>query len=112
MFSKGVSINATITSSTGFLRAPITLRLRMALIGFLPSVCLSGRTLVNLFHVLCVTVAIRPVLFWHFNQIYTNILSSKLYTLVQTVCEGPVEALFQLNRAAAVQCDLQENAVV
>jgi hypothetical protein len=72
----------------------------------------DGAFLVNLFHVLRLTVAVRPVLFWHFNQIYKDILSPQLYTLVQTVCESPVEALFQLNRAATVQCDLQENAFV
>jgi hypothetical protein len=63
-------------------------------------------------NVLGVAVTEGPILLRDFHQVDEDIFPSNLYFFVEAVRECLIEALLQLSGAAAVQCDLKNDAVV
>ncbi|MGB6386548.1 MAG: hypothetical protein WBD25_22285 [Terriglobales bacterium] len=57
-------------------------------------------------------IAERPIFLRHFHQIDEDILAANLQAFVQSVRNGFVEALLHLNCTAAIQSDLQKDAIV
>jgi hypothetical protein len=53
-------------------------------------------------HILRFAVAKRPVFLRYIDQVDEYVLPAHLQYLMKTVCQGSVEALFQLHRAAAI----------
>src|SRR5713226_5473162 len=66
---------------------------------------------VNLFRVLRLTVAKRPVLFPDFNQTYEHVLPAQAETLVQSVRDCFVKGTFQVYGSPGIERDLDKHAI-
>src|ERR1700737_395865 len=66
---------------------------------------------VNLFRVLRLTVAKRPVLFRDFNQTNEHVLPAQAETLVQSVCDCFVEGTFLIHGSPSIERDLDKHAI-
>ena len=66
---------------------------------------------VNLFRVLRLTVAKRPVLFADFNQTNEHVLPTQAEALVQSVCDCFVKGAFLINGSSGIERDLDKNAI-
>ena len=62
--------------------------------------------------VLGLAVAKGPIVLRDFNKVDEDIFLANLHSFVEMVHQCLVEALLQLGGAAAVQCDLEEDAIV
>src|SRR5258708_27113974 len=58
------------------------------------------------------SVAEGPILFLNFHQVDQDVFSAKFQFLIKPIRHSRIKALLGLERAAGVQRDLQENAVV
>ena len=62
--------------------------------------------------VLGLAVTKGPIFLRDFNKVDEDIFLANLYSFVETVRQGFVEALLQLSGTAAIQCDLKEDAII
>ena len=66
---------------------------------------------VNLFRVLRLTVAKRPVLFADFNQTNEHVLPAQAEALVQSVCDCLVKGALLIHGSSGIERDLDKNAI-
>jgi hypothetical protein len=62
--------------------------------------------------ILRVAISKRPVLFWNFDEIYKDVFHSDIESAMKVSRDFCVELLFLLDRAAGVERDLDEDAVL
>src|SRR5260221_751738 len=77
----------------------------------LPSCPLRVSCFVNLFRVLRLTVAKRPVLFADFYQTNEHVLTAQAETLVQSVCDCFVKGTFLIHGSPTIERDLDKHAI-